>query len=198
MLIPVLLPLPLCYIRFMESPLKESRHGLGGAFPPASHKAKTKRKWFACGSPAKRCCYPGEQTSPGLGGRAAPGHPPATPPGSSAAPRPPGTPPSHPEVAPRGHGHGGSAPTRGTARSQRVPSRGAARSFRREAQERLWARCCVRMDITAVPCRGGGAQISTALLFFHASMTLSVLYSALFPPPNSFFFPGYLEPSYKY
>lgn len=64
----------------MESPLKESRHGLGGAFPPASHKAKTKRKWFACGSPAKRCCYPGEQASPGLGGRAAPGHPPATPP----------------------------------------------------------------------------------------------------------------------
>lgn len=184
----------------MESPLKESRHGLGGAFSPASHKAKTKRKWFACGSPAKRCCYPGERASPGLGRRAAPGHPPATP-------------PAHPQllvlqglpratqrwwVAPRGHGHGGSAPTRGTARSQQVPSRGAARSFRREAQERLWARCCVRMDITAVPCRGGGAQISTALLFFHASMTLSVLYSALFPPPNSFFFPGYLEPSYKY
>lgn len=100
-------------------------------------------------------------------------------------------------VAPGGHGCGGSAPTRGTARSQQVPSRGAARSFRREARERPWARCCVRMDITVVLCRGGGAQILTALLFFHAFMTLSVLYSALFPPPNSFF-PGYLEPSYKY
>lgn len=30
----VLLPLPLCYIRFMELPLKESRHGLGRGVSP--------------------------------------------------------------------------------------------------------------------------------------------------------------------
>lgn len=35
MLILVLLPLPLCYIRYMELPLKGSRHGLGEVPPPA-------------------------------------------------------------------------------------------------------------------------------------------------------------------
>lgn len=90
----------------------------GGTFPPTSYKAKTKGKWFACGSPGKRCCYPGEA------GERHPAVLQQTPLAHLLFLILQGLPRAtwRWRVAPRGHGHGGSAPTRGTARSQRVSS----------------------------------------------------------------------------